>query len=70
MSCSDCSANGDPGPLVALVYELLDAHADTMRLIGGDADALRLEAHLGYLQGLQRVGREVLAGSLASQPLA
>jgi hypothetical protein len=44
-----------------LVYELLDAHADTARLAseleGDDAWA----AHLDYLRDLQRVGREALA---------
>ncbi len=50
--------------LVALVYELLDAHEDTARL------ARRLAAadpewreHLDYLRRLQRVGREMLAAS-------
>jgi hypothetical protein len=45
----------------ALVYELLDAHADTAEL----ADELRGEpqwaAHLDYLRALQRTGRETLA---------
>lgn len=47
--------------LVRLVYELLDAHADTEQLsrhLDGD---LRWRAHLDYLRALQRVGREVLA---------
>ena len=47
--------------LVELLYELLDAHADTMAL----AKALVVDedwaAHLDYLRGLQRVGREALA---------
>ncbi len=45
----------------ALVYELLDAHADTVIL----ADELAAEscwgAHVDYLRNLQRVGRETLA---------
>jgi hypothetical protein len=49
-------------PLTALVYELLDAHSDTVYL----ADLLeddRWVAHLDYLRDLQRVGREHLAAS-------
>jgi hypothetical protein len=43
------------------VYELLDAHGDTMRLADGlDAQPL-WAAHLEYLRDLQRVGREALA---------
>lgn len=67
--------SGDPhssaaatGPLVRLVYELLDAHQDTARLVGtGTAADIRWRAHLDYLRALQRVGREVLAGALASR---
>ena len=44
-----------------LVYELLDAHGDTMSLAGDFADSPAWAAHLDYLRGLQRVGREVLA---------
>jgi hypothetical protein len=44
-----------------LVYELLDAHQDTMRLAGGLSDDERWAAHLDYLRDLQRVGREGLA---------
>jgi hypothetical protein len=47
--------------LTELVYELLDAHADTARL----AEELDRDdgwaAHLDYLRKLQRVGREALA---------
>lgn len=63
------------GYLGLLVYELLDAHVDTIKLAyrgaGGPrhADAQRpavdldpsWEAHLDYLRDLQRVGREALA---------
>jgi hypothetical protein len=48
------------GHLVDLVYELLDAHGDTMRMIGR-ADDPAWAAHLDYLRDLQRVGRETLA---------
>lgn len=44
-----------------LVYELLDAHEDTMRLAGALADNELWAAHLDYLRDLQRVGRERLA---------
>lgn len=44
-----------------LLYELLDAHVDTMRLACQlDADPA-WAAHLDYLRDLQRVGREALA---------
>ena len=48
-----------------LVYELLDAHQDTMRLaaaLAGDED---WAAHLDYLRDLQRVGRERIAMAAA-----
>jgi hypothetical protein len=51
----------DIGPFVELVYELLDAHADTARLacqLPLDDDWL---AHLEYLRALQREGRARLA---------
>ena len=47
--------------LSPLVYELLDAHCDTMRLAGELEDSASWEAHLDYLRALQRVGREALA---------
>jgi hypothetical protein len=47
--------------LTALVYELLDAHADTARLAAEVTADGRWEAHLDYLRDLQRVGREALA---------
>jgi hypothetical protein len=49
------------GTLVALAYELLDAHADTARLTEEDASAGEWQDHLAYLRDLQRVGREALA---------
>lgn len=45
-----------------LVYELLDAHADTILLGDGKTGDLGWEMHLDYLRGLQRVSRELLAG--------
>ena len=47
--------------LVELVYELLDAHGDTLSLAAAlDSDPAWSE-HLDYLHRLQRVGRETLA---------
>jgi hypothetical protein len=46
-----------------LVYELLDAHVDTMRMAHElDGDPV-WAAHLDYLRDLQRVTREALAQS-------
>jgi hypothetical protein len=47
--------------LSQLVYELLDAHVDTIRLGEELSGELDWAAHLDYLRGLQRVGRELLA---------
>ena len=47
--------------LTPLLYELLDAHADTERLTRPPHSELLWHAHLSYLRDLQRVGREVLA---------
>lgn len=47
--------------LGTLVYELLDAHQDTMRLAGTLSDDEGWAAHLDYLRDLQRIGRESLA---------
>jgi hypothetical protein len=55
---SGTSATGD---LSGLLYELLDAHIDTITLADSLADSERWDAHLDYLRDLQRVGRETLA---------
>ncbi len=47
--------------MIALVYELLDAHHDTTQLVGVAASEEQWEAHIDYLRCLQRRGREVLA---------
>ena len=47
--------------IVALTYELLDAHADTARLAVEEATDAEWRRHLAYLTDLQRVGRETLA---------
>jgi hypothetical protein len=51
--------------LACLVYELLDAHYDTARLVENVAEDERWHAHLAYLRDLQRVAREVLATATA-----
>jgi hypothetical protein len=43
-----------------LVYELLDAHADTDQLVRGPSTDFLWQAHLHYLRDLQ-TGREILA---------
>jgi hypothetical protein len=45
----------------ALIYELLDAHCDTVEMAGELTGDPRWQAHLEYLRALQRKGREVLA---------
>jgi hypothetical protein len=47
--------------LTTLVYELLDAHDDTVRLAGESPRDESWQVHLHYLRDLQRVGREALA---------
>jgi hypothetical protein len=54
--------------LTTLVYELLDAHDDTLRLASGLAPDPLWAAHADYLRGLQRVGRAALAEVAAAQP--
>jgi hypothetical protein len=51
------------GHLDRLLYELLDAHVDTITLAADltDTDTDRWAAHLDYLRDLQRVGHETLA---------
>jgi hypothetical protein len=47
--------------LQQVVYELLDAHDDTARLVAENADDDRWTAHLEYLRALQRRTRAILA---------
>jgi hypothetical protein len=49
--------------LQQVVYELLDAHDDTARLVAETADDARWSAHLEYLRALQRRTRGILARS-------
>jgi hypothetical protein len=58
---ANVSGTAEMDYLGTLVYELLDAHQDTMRLAGTLSGDDRWAAHLDYLRDLQRVGREGLA---------
>jgi hypothetical protein len=51
------------GYVSELIYELLDAHVDTMRMAGEFESDPNWAAHLAYLRDLQRVGREALAAA-------
>lgn len=51
-----------PEPLTALIYELLDAHLDTLEL-AKDLLEERWRAHLDYLRALQRAARELIASA-------
>lgn len=53
------------GDLTRLVYELLDAHDDTVRIAADLSSEECWRAHPAYLRDLQRVGREILASSAA-----
>jgi len=46
--------------LEELVYELLDAHSDTVALVAAPAEPA-WDAHLDYLRALQRHARGILA---------
>jgi hypothetical protein len=48
--------------LIDLVYELLDAHTDTM-VLASDMTDPAWEAHTDYVRALHRRGREILAVS-------
>ena len=47
--------------LSGLLYELLDAHLDTIEMAHSLVANESWAAHLDYLRDLQRVGRETLA---------
>lgn len=55
--------------LRAVVYELLDAHLDTLEL-AGDLPGEEWHAHLDYLRALQRKAHELLADAGAGDPTA
>jgi hypothetical protein len=54
--------------LTQLVYELLDAHEDTARLVEEMASERTWDFHLDYLRALQRAGREVLGQAGGGSP--
>lgn len=47
--------------LIALIYELLDAHADTIELRLAGAGGLHWAAHIDYLRALHRTAERILA---------
>ncbi|HZU40946.1 MAG TPA: hypothetical protein VE992_07825 [Solirubrobacteraceae bacterium] len=49
------------------MYELLDAHDDTARLLEGPASEEQWRQHQEYLRSLQRTGRELLAARSAGR---
>ncbi|HTT29833.1 MAG TPA: hypothetical protein VMG37_15570 [Solirubrobacteraceae bacterium] len=55
------SAVSTAGYVTELLYELLDAHVDTIRMAYELDTDPAWAAHLDYLRDLQRVGREALA---------
>ena len=59
--------------LLSLIYELLDAHVDTVELRSQPTETLRWQAHLDYLRALHRTAEAILAhpaapGNLTSSP--
>jgi len=62
-----CPSGRSSHELIELLYELLDAHADTAQLAVAYDDE-RWAAHLDYLRGLQRAGRKALAALAAAEP--
>jgi hypothetical protein len=58
---ADARNKQDASGLTDLVYELLDAHVDTIALTSEVPSSPAWAAHLDYIRDLQRVGRERLA---------
>jgi hypothetical protein len=58
---TDVSSEMALDQLSQLVYELLDAHVDTICMGDDVCGDLEWDAHLEYLRSLQRVSREMLA---------
>ncbi len=62
------AAAGTPAPdLTDLIYELLDAHADTAALAADLTGELAWRAHLDYLCALQRAARTALARAACAE---
>jgi hypothetical protein len=62
---ADTSGTTPVEGLGGVLYELLDAHVDTIKLAGELEDEPCWAAHLDYLRDLQRIGREALARAAA-----
>ena len=58
---ADARTRRDVNHLAELVYELLDAHVDTITMADELQGGPHWDAHLAYIRDLQRVGRERLA---------
>ncbi|HYY22269.1 MAG TPA: hypothetical protein VE780_10365 [Thermoleophilaceae bacterium] len=52
---------GPPVEVRQLLYELIDAHADTVELATRVATGVAWSAHISYIQDLQRLAQETLA---------
>jgi hypothetical protein len=52
---------GASAELTELLYELLDAHEDTLRLSDDIGETAQWRAHRAYLRDLRRAGHEALA---------
>jgi hypothetical protein len=52
---------GPPVEVRQLLYELVDAHADTVELATRVATGIAWSAHISYIQDLQRLAEETLA---------
>jgi hypothetical protein len=61
MTDANDTGSSAPDHMTELVYELLDAHRDTVLLGDELVEDGQWAAHLDYLRGLQRVGHEALA---------
>jgi hypothetical protein len=53
--------SADDEDVALLLYELLDAHADTAELVAAHGSDEEWQAHVDYLRALQRAGRGTLA---------
>ena len=62
---ADTSGTTPIDRLGGVLYELLDAHVDTIKLAGELEHEQHWAAHLDYLRDLQRIGREALAHAAA-----
>jgi hypothetical protein len=63
----DAPVSAELTPVESLVYELLDAHADTVQLASELEDDPTWGAHNDYLRALQREGRALLSALVADE---